>query len=685
MRTLISRITGLLIAVCLLFPGLEILAEEETKKSKSNMLQFETITVTAQKAEENAREVPMGITVLDYQGIEDQGIESTVHIADFVPNLILVDNGVSAFYSPSMRGIHATVETLTVTTGLYIDGVPVLVPAGYDDSLLNIERVEVLRGPQGTLYGKNTEAGAINIITRQPDNEFRGIVSADVGEDNKKQFTFSLSSPIQKDTLYFSLAGKSYEKDGYIENTQTGEPANDKKHWYGKLQLRWTPTDRLDITLIASRTQYDDGTNNVNLTEMGAAAFELPAPEDRKISPDEPGYNKSSSDAQSMKIEYQISDTLSLTSVTANWVFKESVYGDWDFNPVKLMHFDNDREFSLTSQEFRLASSAEELKWLLGIYFDQNKNKFHTEGESMVPQMVSTTKYEYSGTANAIFGQATLPLTEKVRVTGGLRYEEQKADFENMVANTSFDGSWDEVSPKISVDYDIAPGFMTYASTTKGYRSGGFNPYAMDPEYETYDEEILMSHEVGFKSLLMDQHLSLNGTFFYLQIEDMQISQAISPSEAYVTNAAKASGTGVELELAATLTDSLGIEASYGTVDIRFDEFSDAVGDYEGNRSPYAPEYTYNVGAYYRSPGGIYVRGDLISCGRIYFDKRNEYARDAYQLVNAKVGYERENWDVYLYGKNVTDTEYNSEGFWDGFYTGYSEPREIGVKGTYRF
>ncbi len=141
---------------------------------------------------------------------------------------------------------------MTVSTGLYVDGVPILGPIGFETGMFDIERIEVLRGPQGTMYGKNTEAGVINIITRQPDNEFRGRVSTEGGEDKKCQILLNLSGPIQKDRLYVGIAGEYYQKDGFVENIMTGDTVDDKEHWSGKGHLRWTPNDTLDISLIAS-------------------------------------------------------------------------------------------------------------------------------------------------------------------------------------------------------------------------------------------------------------------------------------------------------------------------------------------------------------------------------------------------------------------------------------------------
>jgi iron complex outermembrane receptor protein len=251
------------------------------------------MTVTAQKQEENVQEVPVSITVFNEQNIEDMKIESVRDIADFVPNLMIYQHTIDGANAPTMRGITAAPESLRVSTGLYVDGVPIITGPGFVDGMLDIERIEVLRGPQGTLYGKGTETGAISIITRQPDNEFRGKVSAEGGEDKKGQFSLNLSGPIQKDRLFFGIAGKYYQKDGFIENTTTGDTVDDTKHWFGRTHLRWTPVDKLDISLIASHLKYDDDGNHMNMGKNGAAMFGLPVPQDREVSSNMEGKNDS--------------------------------------------------------------------------------------------------------------------------------------------------------------------------------------------------------------------------------------------------------------------------------------------------------------------------------------------------------------------------------------------------------
>jgi iron complex outermembrane receptor protein len=557
----------------------------EGKKAVKRPVEIEEMTVTAQKQEENVQEVPMSITVFDSLDIEDKKIESIRDMADFVPNLMI-----------------------------YQHGEP----------------------------GKNAP---INIITRQPDNEFRGKVSADggkmlsgeTGDKLKGEFSLNLSGPIQKDRLFLEIAGLYYDKDGFIENTTTGDDVDDRKRWFGRAHLRWTPMDKLDISLIASRLEYDDGAPNMNMGENGAAMFGLPAPEDRKVTSNLEGEIKSSSDSQSLKIAYDISDSLSLTSITTNWVYEDDSFVDWDFSPLTLMHGDTDSEYSKVSQELRLNYSAERLKWLVGLYYDRDDFDFDYEIISDIPPMAGVTSRDIDGHTYAVFANLTYPLTKGLSLITGLRYEYEEQDFEDNISHLKADDSWNELSPKIALEYRFTPAIMTYVSASHGYRSGGFNRFATDPHYISYDEEKLWSYEIGAKTAFLDNRLIINGSVYYMDIEDMQVNEQVSPMELYVTNAAEATGKGVELEITARVFDGLSLMAGFGYTDIEFDDFEDALGDYEDNDNPWAPEYTFNIGAQYRHYSGFFARCDLIGYGEMYFDKANDYSRDAYEIVNAKI------------------------------------------------
>jgi iron complex outermembrane receptor protein len=445
------------------------------------------------------------------------------------------------------------------------------------------------------------------------------------------------------------------------------------------------PVDRLDISLISSVLKFDEGGNDMSLGDFGAVAYGLPAPEDKKVASNYPGKNESQSTSHALNISYDLGDSLKLTSITTRRVYEDVASVDWDFNPVKFMHVDKNSEYTKFSQELRLDSSGDKLKWLVGLYYDKDHKDVHTTLDSDIPSMVSTNDREFDGDSYSLFGQASYPVLQQLCLVMGLRYEKQESEFEDHITGTKEDDSWEEISPKLALEYSFTTNIMAYVSVSKGYRSGGFNTYATDPQYAKYDEEKLWSYELGVKSNLLGKRLMLNAAVFYMDIEDMQVNESVTPYEAFLTNAGKASAIGGELEMRAKLFRGLSLMASLGYCDIKFDEFKDALGDYKDNRNPYAPEYTFNLGAQYRDPSGFFARVDLIGYGKMYFDKANTYSRDAFEIVNAKIGYEMEHFDIYLYGKNIFDKEYNSYGYFDGYYNIYSEPAEFGLKLTYRF
>ncbi len=325
------------------------------------------------------------------------------------------------------------------------------------------------------------------------------------------------------------------------------------------------------------------------------------------------------------------------------------------------------------------------MRWLVGLYYDTDENNFDIEKKSADPTKASTTERDITGQAHAVFGQAEYSLTSKLQLIGGLRYEAQEQEYENHTNGIKADDSWDEISPKLALEYNWQPELMTYASASKGYRSGGFNVNTTDPQYIKFDEEKLWSYEVGFKSLFYGKRIMLNGCVFLMDITDMQVLEAFSPMESYITNAAKATSKGLELEMTARISDQLTTTGSFGYTDSEYNDFSDAKGDYKGNSLPYAPAYNFSIGGQYRFKDGFYARVDMIGYGETYLDKANDYKRDAYEIVNTRVGYESENFDIYLYGKNIFDKRYDTEGYFDGLYVVYSDPGEIGIKGNYRF
>lgn len=241
---------------------------------------LDKIVVTAQKIEENAQEVPVSMTIFDELSIEDKKIESVQDIASHTSNFLVLDKG-NNYYSPSIRGIsQALGYSLSNPLSIMIDGIPIASSLGFNETLMDIERIEVLKGPQSTLYGKETQVGVVNVITKKPGNNGNIWLKGDLGSDDKRQLLFSASGPIIKDRLFLGLSAKHYEKDGFIKNTTLGRYTNYKEHDYGRLNLRFTPNKNLEASLIASRLKLNNGDGDFAFTadpDDKTCAFGKPA------------------------------------------------------------------------------------------------------------------------------------------------------------------------------------------------------------------------------------------------------------------------------------------------------------------------------------------------------------------------------------------------------------------------
>ena len=209
------------------------------------------------------------------------------------------------------------------------------------------------------------------------------------------------------------------------------------------------------------------------------------------------------------------------------------------------MHSDKDSEYSKVSQELRLNYSAERLKWLVGLYYDRDVFDVDCEIISDIPPMTGVTSRDIDGDTYAVFTNLTYSLAEQLSLIAGLRYEKEEQDFEDNISHLKADDSWNEFSPKIALEYRFTPAIMAYVSASHGYRSGGFNWSAKDPDYISHDEEKLWYYKIGAKSAFLDNRLIINGSVYYMKIDDMQVEEAVSPMEGYITKASEATGRGV--------------------------------------------------------------------------------------------------------------------------------------------
>jgi len=647
---------------------------QETQELKS-------ITVTAQKAEQNSQDVPISISIFDEYLIEDTKIESVKDIAQYTPNFMIPIEG-----SPVIRGLFSSGTTLSTSAAMFIDGIPILHGVGFDEELMDIERIEVLKGPQGTLYGKNTQSGAVSIITKQPDNETRGKAEVEIGEDNKREISLSASGPIVQDKFYVGISAKHYEKDGFVVNNFLGGYEDDQDYNYGKIVLRATPTDNLDISLISSVKDRDNGRNPANNENIN----------DRKeVTSDLNSNDTTSSTMHALKIKYDLGN-YQLQSITTRRDIDNTSEYDNDYTNIyeKTNHMFKNIELGNISQELRLSGSTDSLIWLVGVYADEEDYTmdYHYDKYMSARGMMFNGHdiYDVDGKSAGIFTHGDYRLTDKLNIIAGIRYDKDTKYFKEKL--DSFDpagadladesNSYSEISPKFGLNYKLDDTTSVYTTISKGYKSGGYYAFAPRDALKQYEKETLISYEIGTKNSFWDNRLILNGAVFYMDIDDMQVVSYYD-SETYISNAAKATSKGIEFDVTYVLNDNITLFAAYGLNITKFDEFIDDKGDYSDNYNPHAPKYNYSLGISYRDTSGYFARVNLNGYGKRYFNKENTLSSGAYEIVNTKIGYETSNYDIYLYANNLFDKAYNS--YTSANKVVYSQPREIGIQLAYRF
>ena len=688
-------------------------AEEEVSQEKKLQKEYEigTMTVTAQKREENVQDVPASISVFSDIQIEDADIRDTVELIRFSPNVHM--KKCSADNSIMIRGIGSFDGSKYSPVGFYVDDVCFPIHYMYNPDLFDIERIEVLKGPQGTLYGRNTESGVINIITKQPDNEFRGKVFGEYGNydtehGNSPSYRTggNISGPIVRNKLYLGLSGQWEDSDGFMKNEYNDDDEAGKiDHINGRGTLRWTPTDRWDISFIADALNTDDGSGFYRY-ESGMAKTGR-----HRIAYDG-GYQwEQEGDGQTLRVRYE-GDSFNVLSVTGRRYFETKTVGDFDGTPFVSTWSANGitkDEVETLSEELRVSSpnNSGPFKWLVGLYAFTEDYDLYVEKQKTIWDIRDT---ETDTDGYAIFGQGTYTLFDKLHLTAGLRYDhqdlegEQEYDYMDRMTMSpqskkyGKDLDYDEVLPKFSIAYDFADDIMAYASASKGYLAGGYvQNFATSEENFTYDAEYTWNYETGIKTAWLDRRLMANLSAFYIDMKDKQVSEWRPSGMRKITNAAEAYSMGVELKAHARPMRRLDLFAGFGYTEAEFDDWTATemdmmtqqlvTYDYEGKDLPNAPEYTYNLGIQYRHEIGFFGRVDLLGTGKFYGDSKNLAEQDSYELVNLRLGYEREHFDIVCWCKNLFDERYATlKAIWgtdemciDG------EPRMFGATVTYRF
>ena len=658
----------IILLILLLLWGNIVLAETNKNKG-NNAFVLETITVTAQKIEENPQEVPVSMDVFSGQQLEDAGVEDTLDLIDLSPNVFIKQN--QAEHALVIRGISSFKASTYSPAGFYVDDVSYPLHQMQNIEFFDLKRVEVLKGPQGTLYGRNSESGVINIVTRQPGNTFRAKISGKYAGYNTIGSGVSISGPVIEDKLYIGTALKYDTSDGFTENKADGDDTvMDWNHITGRATLRWTPSDAWDISIIAHANDYDDhGGGNRYVTGPYAT-------ESHEVYKDTVEFLEQKNNSQILKLKYK-GDTVDILSVSSSLNQRLDKQNDSDmWNSSANQRVNNfkirERQYS---EEIRISSTkTESFKWLAGVYGFVEENTFDYKYDIVSRNMTYMHPVTDIDTAGyALFGQGTYTFWEKSHVTAGLRFDYQTlegAQRDDVRMEECQDKlTFDEILPKFAIRQDISKDMMAYLNVSKGYLVGGYNWLNATDVTFTYNPEYTWNYETGIKTAWFSGRLISNLSFFYIDIKDKQVTETdYNTLSTSITNAASAHSQGAELQIHAIPVYGLELSAGLGYTESKFDDFkstewnSDKTAlienDYEDNFLPYAPKYTFNLGAQYRYGDFLFFRIDLFGADRFYGDSANISKQDAYETVDVKVGWEDERFDIYLWCKNIFDKEY---------------------------
>lgn len=639
------------------------------------------LIVTARKWEEHHLDVPQSVSAISEKEIRDAGLDSIREAAHYVPNVLITEFSSRRLSFPFVRGIGSGQGDPAVTT--FIDGVPQLQVSSTNLPLLDVERIELLRGPSGSLYGRNTLGGAISITTKMPENKLAFGSEVTVGNFDQQDYRFSFSVPLESDRVFLSASGLYSKRDGYTKNDFTGHDVDFRDNWFGRSQVLWLPDAANEVRFTVYGESAHDG---------GFVLSDLGGLRDRPNRINQDFEGRTDRDLISSTLTWNHhSENYELTSITAAqyWEIKES--SDFDFSVIDGIRRDTDADQTYISQELRWSSPGEDgiklaenvtLKWLVGgsgFYSDSSDtaaNDFRPGGANILfpPAQVGVDRAagDFDSYSVALFGQATFIIEERWDLTAALRYEyeSKNADIDrtfttggttNPVSRSSPSENFDEWLPRASIAYRWSEQWMTYVLVARGFNAGGFNLTAPSGS-ETFRPEKSWSYEIGTRASLCEERLSVTAAWFYIDWDDMQLSQFDAMTGGYVVNAGESESTGAEVEITAKPLDEVRIFGGLGVMDTEFKRFTDQFGqDVSGENLPFAPDWTANVGSQLTFDLSddlhLYARAEYFYVGTFYYDAGNR-AGENYDLANFRLGCGNENWRLDVWLRNAFDENY---------------------------
>lgn len=609
----------LALAVSLALFGLSAHADEDSKEGA-----LPVVTVTAEHHAEDLQKTPLAISAFDEKALEDKQIKSVRDLSGQVPNLSLSRQSIS--YSAQTYGIRGIGETDPIqesAVAVYADDlyIPRAISSMLDFN--DVERVEVLRGPQGTLYGRNSSAGAIRVITRDPTQETRGFFELGAGNYDAQNARLLISGPLVDNALFGSFSAIRLTRDGTVSDPTRGKDVNDIDIQSYRGKLRFNPIDSpWDVQLTLAGT-FDRG-DTTSYTPFDANGHFDKFTSYSSLDPK----NRLDQGSSVLRAIYTIDDHLNFKSVTAYSAFNQPV--DYDNSGQAALIQENLITYNQNygTQEFQLNGDYDDFSFSTGLYL--YREKFEADRDSLTysiarNQVIGQGQYSTTDTESyALYGQGSYKITPRLSLIAGLRstHEHKNFDYTNYAINTNrqitgtnftanVSQSWQSTSPKLGFEYAWTAHLNQYAYVAKGFKAGGYDNRAptLAAAEQAFSPEDVTTWETGFKGDFFDQRLRANVALFYNDYKDLQ-TNAYDPAlgVSLRTNVGRAHTYGVELETMTALSSDLQLTANLGYLQSKYDDFENAGGagvDANGKQLVYSPRWNASVGLNYTIPIGL--------------------------------------------------------------------------------
>lgn len=649
---------------------------QESKDSVNDSIklnyQAKEVVVEAFKQNSNLSTQPVSASLISGSSIENNNLTNVKEISAFVPNLYIPDYGSKMTSPVYIRGIGAAKNAPSV--GLYVDGVPYFDRSTLDFNINDVDRIEILRGPQGTIYGRNTMGGIINVFTKSPFKYEGTDVSLSAGNYNTYQGSIAHYGNANEKKIGYAVSANYLHSGGYFKNEFTEKRADPIDAVSTRVRLGWKILPRLTANLILAYEYSDqDG--------YPYRVFDRSKGEIKDIDYNAHSFYRRNMSSNGLNVEY-VTDDIKLASQTSFQYYDGKQGLDQDFSSKDLYYVDFFQRQQMYSQEFNIKSIKENAKyqWQFGAFgFSQHYTQTNdVDNIQAVKHTIQDVHNPTKGVAVYHQSQINNIIDPGLSFTFGIRYDYEKTKNTFASATKDKDGvvvaapvlnnklSFSQVVPKASLQYVFGKDGLGFFSVSRGYKTGGFNTTADTEKDYTFKPEYSWSYDLGVKSSVFDNLLNFDLTFFYIDWKDQQVSQKKLSGQGFLLrNAGHSVSKGLEFAAQINATKDFNVQLSYGYTNARFKDYKiDATANYDYNYLPMVPQNTISIGFNYIVNvdqswlDRIMFHGQYVGTGKLYMNEANDLTQPYYGIYNGKISFARKSLSVDFWAKNIGGKEY---------------------------